>query len=91
MILKFLAGVRADDMEWVTWLASTEDFDLVLIKLKLYVYSIYRPRLFWSKKSAEMLKAAKEVFSRVFFSKRWVWILILKDYISKISETECSN
>lgn len=50
MILKFLAGVRADDMEWVTWLASTEDFDLVLIKLKLYVYSIYRPRSFWSKK-----------------------------------------
>lgn len=35
--------------------------------------------------SAEMLKAAKEVFSRVVFSKRWVWILILKHYISKIS------
>lgn len=38
MILKFLAEVRADDMEWVTWLASAEDFDLVLIKLKLKLY-----------------------------------------------------
>lgn len=38
-----------------------------------------------------MLKAAKEVFSRVVFSKRWVWILFLKDYMYKISETVRSN